>query len=181
MAGYPENYPELSDNFSLEGEEADLSPAQKLTPATQKADNSPVTTAVLKSLLADLQRTFQTHVATLRADIHSLTGRMGALESASSACSDQITILQQEVQELQRQNVAQERCFAALENACRANNLKIRGIPENIPAAEMPHVLRCLLVALLNPKHARNVQQDGFFRALKLANAPGARRPGTSY
>ncbi|CAH2330071.1 Hypothetical predicted protein, partial [Pelobates cultripes] len=71
---------------------------------TQKADNSLVTTAILKSLLTDLQKTIQSDVATLRTDIYGLTGRMGALESASSVCSDQITSLQQVVQGFQLQN-----------------------------------------------------------------------------
>ncbi|CAH2293487.1 Hypothetical predicted protein [Pelobates cultripes] len=170
MAAYPETYSELSDNFSSGDEEADLTPMQRPTPAAQKADASPVTTAVLKTLLADLQKNIQTDVASLRNDIHGLRGRMGALETASNVCSDQITSLQQVVQGLQKQNEEHERRFTALEDARRANNIKVRGIPEDTPQAEMPH----LLVALLSPRQAKAITMDSFFRAPKSASAPAA-------
>ncbi|CAH2312668.1 Hypothetical predicted protein [Pelobates cultripes] len=56
MAAYPENYSELSDDFSSGEEATDFTPALRPTLANQTADTSPVTTAVLKSLLADLQK-----------------------------------------------------------------------------------------------------------------------------
>ncbi|XP_063298016.1 dynein axonemal heavy chain 14 [Pelobates fuscus] len=141
------------------------------TPATGQ-DTAPVTAKLMKELLAELQKNLQADMATIRQDLKGLTGRIGALETTSPSCKQQLTTLQQEVKDLQILTCSYECRFAALEDSRRQNNVKVRGVPDNIPDAELPHVVRRLLSALLTPKLSRALETESIFRVPKSAQAP---------
>ncbi|CAH2222900.1 Hypothetical predicted protein [Pelobates cultripes] len=133
------------------------------SPAPLNPDTSPVTTAVLRELLADLQKNMLTDI---RADLQGLKRQIGNLETASNTNAQQITTLQQAVQKLQQQSYDQR--FSMLDDIRRRNHLKIRGIP----VAEIPHLLQCLMLALLHPKQAKAVGAKGSFQSTKITKSP---------
>ncbi|CAH2252326.1 Hypothetical predicted protein [Pelobates cultripes] len=111
MATYTHTYSELSDDLSLEGEMEKLPSILPQPPAPMNPDTSPVTTAVLKKPLADLQRNMLTGI---RADLQGLRGQIGNLETTSNTTTQQIPTLQQEVKKLQQQQESSDWCFALL-------------------------------------------------------------------
>ncbi|CAH2283584.1 Hypothetical predicted protein, partial [Pelobates cultripes] len=54
-------------------------------------------------------------------------------EGASQANTQNIAQLQQAIHDMQQQHLMHERCFVAQEDTRRRNNLKIRGVLEEIP------------------------------------------------
>ncbi|CAH2313047.1 Hypothetical predicted protein [Pelobates cultripes] len=83
LADYPGTYSELSDDSSLGDQTPDLLAEQTLKPKPKYTDSAPVTTGVLKKLLAELHSTIQSDVANLRSDVQELTGKLGTLENTS--------------------------------------------------------------------------------------------------
>ncbi|CAH2319733.1 Hypothetical predicted protein [Pelobates cultripes] len=117
---------------------------------------------MLETILGALQRTIQADVALLHTDI---TGLIGLWEQI-------IAQLQLDVQTFIKRQAAYDLRFISIEDSRRRNNLKIRGIPESIPTAELPHLVRRLMAQLLEPEQSRNIALDGFFRVLKPTRAP---------
>ncbi|XP_063289954.1 zinc finger protein 850-like [Pelobates fuscus] len=172
MADYPEAYSDLSDELSLDDDEPVL-PAGP-APAAIKGgpEPDPVTTAVLKSLLAELQHNIQADVATLRADLRGLTNRIGQVEVTAGEQAQQIANMQQTILGLQKQNEIHNAKFAMMEDMRRKNNMKIRGVLETISTDELPHMLRRLTMALLPPRQAKAITMEDCFRIPKAPKAP---------
>ncbi|CAH2328532.1 Hypothetical predicted protein [Pelobates cultripes] len=125
MVDYTETYSEISVDMSPD-EEAETHPvALKPAPRHSERDNSPVTTAVLKTLLADLQKSILTDVALIRTDLQGLTGTIAVLETASSDQAQQKRTLQKAVQGLQQHSEQTKRRFTAIEEWRWKNNLKM--------------------------------------------------------
>ncbi|CAH2277658.1 Hypothetical predicted protein, partial [Pelobates cultripes] len=168
---------DFSDELSGDAEEDYLPmPAPAHLPAAKYskpgADSSPVTTSVVKALLAELQKNILADITAIRSDLQGLTGHIGALERTSQTSTQHIAMLHQAVSDLQQQNLLHERRFAALEDTWRRNNLKIRGVLEDICETELPHFLRRILSTLLPSRQMKATTLDRLSRIPKLSKAP---------
>ncbi|CAH2306589.1 Hypothetical predicted protein, partial [Pelobates cultripes] len=62
--------------------------------------------------------------------------------------------------------------MAAMEYRRRWKNVKVRGLPDDITAAEIPHLIRRLLTQLFSAKQAKLITLDGCYRfSVPLASA----------
>ncbi|CAH2301603.1 Hypothetical predicted protein [Pelobates cultripes] len=101
-------------------------------------DSQPVTIGALKELLTGLQQTIQADVTSLCVDITGMVSRLSTLESSSDSQTRRIAALENLVKGLQQQQALTKQRFASLDDQRRCKNHKVWGIPEEIPAAELP-------------------------------------------
>ncbi|CAH2219606.1 Hypothetical predicted protein [Pelobates cultripes] len=139
-------------------------------------DSAPVTTAVLKRLLTDLQNNILQDVTSLWGDLKGLTGHISTLESASTTNSQDIGDLHKAVNDLKFKQQKLDQRLADQEDTKRQNNLKVRGIAETITEAELPQVITHLLTNILAPTQAKHIILDNLFRIPKSANLSYKRR-----
>ncbi|CAH2220791.1 Hypothetical predicted protein [Pelobates cultripes] len=166
---------DFSDKMSHDTEEIYLrapNPPQKAKQRGAEVEAEPITTTVLKALLADLQRDIHEDVAALRGDLRGLTSRITKLEGSSQSQAQYIAAMQQSMQDLQNQTQHYEHRLAAQEDAMRRSNIKIRGVPENVPEAELPKLIGCLLPALLPHRQTTPIIPNEVYRIPKPAGAP---------
>ncbi|CAH2325040.1 Hypothetical predicted protein [Pelobates cultripes] len=111
-------------------------PQKGFTSHVSDEDNdTPTTKRDIKSLLKNICSLFQADLAIVWEDMHSLTGR--TLQTKQAAL--------QEVQDKTIQ--AQQGMVAKLtdqEDKIRRNNIKLKGVPEEVAMAELPQYLRRL-------------------------------------
>ncbi|CAH2284233.1 Hypothetical predicted protein [Pelobates cultripes] len=61
---------------------------------------------------------------------------------------------------------------SAMEDRCRQYHIKIRGIPDDVPLDELPHLQSCLMVTLLPLHLARKLALDGIYCLPRSPTAP---------
>ncbi|CAH2324686.1 Hypothetical predicted protein [Pelobates cultripes] len=124
--------------------------------------------------MADHHRKIVADVALLREDLKLITVRLGAVDGTTNSHTTQIAELQAAVQSLKQQTLLHEQQLASQEDNYRRNNLKITGIADSVPEAELPHLVRRLLTTLVTPKTAKAIALDSQFRIPRPARAPPA-------
>ncbi|CAH2275691.1 Hypothetical predicted protein [Pelobates cultripes] len=134
----------------------------------------PVTMEAIGALMADHHKKIADDVVLLREDIKGITNRLGAVEATSTNHTSQIADLLAAIRDMQQKTRQHEQQLAAHEDKSRRNNIKLRGVADSVPEAELPHFIRRLLTELLNPKAAKATILEEIFRIPRPAKAPPA-------
>ncbi|CAH2282484.1 Hypothetical predicted protein [Pelobates cultripes] len=170
MAALHGGFTDFSDDLS--GEE--YLPATKLgrPPTNSGPDTAPVTIAALTRLLADHHKDLHNDITALRGDLKGMTTHLNAVEHTAETTTRDIGELRQTVQDIQQQQRLYEHRMAEQEDAGRRNNMKIRGISEVIPEAELAQAVERLLANILPPTRANKITLANIFRIPKPPRAP---------
>ncbi|CAH2330453.1 Hypothetical predicted protein, partial [Pelobates cultripes] len=122
--------------------------------SSEEEDDTPATKRDIKSLLKDIRSLFQ---AIIREDIHSLTGRVKLTEDVVSGLLTSQTALReaQATTSWAQESLATK--MADLEDKSRQNNIKLRGVPEEVATNELPQYLSRLFYHLLPPKREKAI------------------------
>ncbi|CAH2250635.1 Hypothetical predicted protein [Pelobates cultripes] len=113
-------------------------------PPYTKAPTS-VTMEVIGDLMAAHHKKISADVALIRDEFKGITDRLRKMEFSSDSHTNQIMDLQAAIKDLQQKTLQQETLMTAQEDRYRRNNLKLRGVADSIPEAELPHLIRRLL------------------------------------
>ncbi|CAH2284228.1 Hypothetical predicted protein [Pelobates cultripes] len=133
------------------------------------AEGPPVTERTLKTLLDDLRRNIAADI-TLFEEIRGVSGRLHDSEVATAAHEVRIANLEKELSELKCTQAQIQTRMAAAEDRRRWKNIKMRGLPDNIATAKIPHLLSRLFTQLFSAKQSKLVAVDGCFSAASTSN-----------
>ncbi|CAH2322135.1 Hypothetical predicted protein [Pelobates cultripes] len=128
----------------------------------------------IRELMAAHHRKISAEVATIREDLKVLSARLGTVECTSSGHTSQIEELKATVHDLKQLAALHDQQLATQKDKRRQNNLKLQGVADSVPEAELPHYARRLLTALLTPKVAKSIILDNIFRIPWPTTAPPA-------
>ncbi|CAH2254702.1 Hypothetical predicted protein [Pelobates cultripes] len=165
MADLLPNSPGSSDPAS-EDEEQDLADHLSQTrsgKATPKKQPDPqwVTKNDIHTMVTDIKTFFTSEMATLKADLGMLAGRIKSTEDTVQNLGLKQQSTDTHLREVSNTCAALSAKVAHMEDLARQHNLKTRSIPD---AGELPHFIRRLFAAALTPKQAKGLQHDGLYR-----------------
>ncbi|CAH2284890.1 Hypothetical predicted protein [Pelobates cultripes] len=127
----------------------------------------PASKADIIHLLKELKAQSAADVALIREDLGAMTARIQAVEVNEVATTAKIETLQREMAQMKKTSTILENKAAALEDAKRQRNLRIRGIPEAVQDSEVAYYLRRLLASLLLQAKAKSILLEFHFRIPK--------------
>ncbi|CAH2307367.1 Hypothetical predicted protein [Pelobates cultripes] len=133
-------------------------------------DDTPSTKRHIKSLLKDICSLFQADLAIVREDAHSLTGRVKLTEEEVTALQTKQTAMQETPDKTIQAQEGMAGKLADKEDKNRRNNIKLRGMPENVAMAKLLQYLLHLFHHLLPPKRAKAIILNGCYHIPKPPN-----------
>ncbi|XP_063295380.1 uncharacterized protein LOC134582656 [Pelobates fuscus] len=146
--------------------------APKRPTIPQQASTEPVTAAQLKDMLAELRTNIAADMADFKTAVEKATSRITLLEATTSTQDSRLTVVENQIAEISKLQLLTTDRMDAMEDQKRRYNLKLRGVPDSIDLADLPHYIRRLFSTLLPPKQAKTVRLDGLFRLPKPPTAP---------
>uniref|UniRef100_A0A8C5LUA5 Uncharacterized protein n=1 Tax=Leptobrachium leishanense TaxID=445787 RepID=A0A8C5LUA5_9ANUR len=140
-------------------------------------DSGPATRGDIEGLLstfrADIKRDIQEGLAAVRAEIDAVGARTDALERANdnsakayNEMAQHLEVLTEEVHQLQRAQEDQD-------NRSRRNNIRLRGVPEDV--TDLQDFMHRYLLSLLPDTPPEHCLFDRVHRALRPRPRPGER------
>ncbi|CAH2325857.1 Hypothetical predicted protein [Pelobates cultripes] len=140
--------------------------------STPPPEQMPASKADIIHLLKELKAQSAADVALIREDLGAMSARIQAVEVNEAATTAKIETLQREMAQMKKTSTILENKVAALEDAKRHRNLRLRGIPEAVQDSEVAHYLRRLLASLLSQAKAKSILLEFHFRIPKPPRAP---------
>ncbi|CAH2284000.1 Hypothetical predicted protein [Pelobates cultripes] len=157
-----------SDKISADGEDYYTKvPTRPVPPKPSPAAKPPVTEDILRSLLDELRRNIATDIGQFREEINGVSARRQHTELNSADHENRIQTLERQMAALQRDQTQAKEDLAVMEDRRRWKNIKIRGLPDTLAPAELPHLFRRMLTALFPAKQAKAMPLDGWYRIPK--------------
>ncbi|CAH2224377.1 Hypothetical predicted protein [Pelobates cultripes] len=160
------------DDSMLEAAEASTKRGSTRSESTPPPEQMPASKADIIYLLKELKAQSAADMALIREDLGTMTARIQAVEVNEAATTPKIETLQREMAQMKQTSTILENKVAALEDAKRQRNLRIRGIPEAVQDPDVTHYLRRLLASLLLPANAKSILLEFHFRIPKPPRAP---------
>ncbi|CAH2306761.1 Hypothetical predicted protein [Pelobates cultripes] len=162
----------LSDGLSYSSSEtslpdleelATIAGKQKADIPTKRSEGSLVMEGTLKALLDNLRRNLAADINSFKEEISGVSRHLNDTEISLAAHESCLNTMEQEIRELRHEQAQTQNRMAMMEDR-RWKDVKIRGIPAQISAAEIPHFMRRLLTHLFSAKQAKMMALDGCFR-----------------
>ncbi|CAH2248077.1 Hypothetical predicted protein [Pelobates cultripes] len=113
-------------------------------------------------MVTDIKTFFTSEMATLKADLGMLEGRIKAMEDTVQSFGLKQQSADTHLLEVSSTCAALSAKVEHLEDLARQRNIKIWGIPDIVDVGELPHYIRRLFAASLTPKQAKGLQHDGY-------------------
>lgn len=121
----------------------------------------------LRSIAADIKDTLSAAIAELRIDIHTLTDRVHEVEQAMTQHEHVLRKATRRIDTHTIQLREIQRHVEDLDNRGRRHNLRIRGIPETVPAEDISSAVTSLFNDLLNRPPQTQISMERIHRALR--------------
>ncbi|CAH2315099.1 Hypothetical predicted protein [Pelobates cultripes] len=163
----------LSDGPSCSSSETSLTDLRELEtltrskqaykPSDQKT-GVPVTESTLKALLDELRHNIATDISAFREEISRVSSRLHDMEVTTAGHETRLTTLKRELSALKCEQAKTQHHMAAIEDRRRCKNVKVRGLPDTVAIAEIPHLIQRLLTQLFSTKPAKLMTLDGCYR-----------------
>lgn len=139
--------------------------------ASFPTSGQPVIDTTLKDMLMSLQTSLMTDLSSMfrkiSTDMQHMGNRVSNIERGMSECTTTVNDLidaHDEIKEEQEWVCAK---LADLEDRSRRNNVKLRGVPENIPPADLPKFAKDLIHTILPDTSPRDIIIDRIHRIAK--------------
>lgn len=125
----------------------------------------------LKDMLMSLQTSLMTDLSSLfhkiNTDMSAIDQRVTTIEKGMTECTTTVNDLIDTYEEVRDEQEWVRAKLADLEDRSRRNNVKLRGVPENVPPADLPKYARDLLHTILPDALPRDIIIDRIHRIAK--------------
>lgn len=155
--------PEVSQLSLSPGPHSAQSDSIAMLPTT----NQPVMDTTLKEMLISLRKTLQSDMQQFRQNVTSLGDRMSHVETQRGACASTVNeLIDAQADHNDEHNWIKDK-EADLEDRSRRNNIKIRGISEEIQTQDLTPYARSLIKAMLPELKNMELVIDRMYRLPK--------------